>query len=71
MKNIAVIGGGNIGRRHLQALTNLDSSYNLYVVDPFIDALDLSLQMYEEVRKEKSPTERKKTFSVSNGEASY
>ena len=55
MKNIAVIGAGNIGRRHLQALTHLDSYYTLFAVDPSFDAINLSSQMYEEAKNNNSP----------------
>lgn len=55
MKNIAVIGAGNIGRRHLQALSNLDSDYSLFVVDPVKEAIDLSKIMFDEVKKISSP----------------
>jgi hypothetical protein len=55
LKNIAVIGAGNIGRRHLQALSNLDSAYSLFVVDPVKEAIDLSMKMFKEVKKSSSP----------------
>ena len=55
MRNIAVIGGGNIGRRHLQALSRLSKNYALYLVDPSREAIDLAIQMYEEVKTDKSP----------------
>ena len=55
MKNIAIIGGGNIGRRHLQALARLDNKYTLFLVDPFSEALELALKMYKEVKSDGSP----------------
>jgi len=55
LKNIAVIGAGNIGRRHLQALSNLDNDYTLFLVDLSREAIDLAIQMYEEVKTNKSP----------------
>ena len=56
MKNIAVIGAGNIGRRHLQALSHLSNSdYTLFSVDPCREALELAMQMYNEVKTINSP----------------
>ena len=50
-----VIGAGNIGRRHLQALTNLKRDHSLYALDPSMDALDLAFKMYNEVKTSDSP----------------
>jgi len=54
LKNIAVIGVGNIGSRHLQALAHL-KNFNLFSVDPSIEALDLASNMYTEVKTVGSP----------------
>ena len=37
--NIAIIGAGGIGQRHLQSCCDLPHDYNLFVVDPFEDSL--------------------------------
>jgi predicted dehydrogenase len=51
MINIAIIGAGQIGSRHLQALAKLDySKYNLYVVDVMKESLNVSQQRFNEVR---------------------
>jgi hypothetical protein len=56
MNNIAVIGAGNIGRRHLQALSNLNNSeMTLFAVDPSSEALDLAKKLYEDVKSNHSP----------------
>jgi predicted dehydrogenase len=52
MNNIAVIGSGQIGSRHLQALSNLDpSQYVVFVLDPNSDSLNVANQRYDEVKK--------------------
>jgi Oxidoreductase family, NAD-binding Rossmann fold len=52
MNNIVVIGSGQIGSRHLQALANLDQNqYVVYVLDPSSDALNVAKQRYDEVKK--------------------
>lgn len=51
MINVVIIGAGQIGSRHLQALAKLDhSKYNLYVVDVMKESLDVSQQRFNEVR---------------------
>ena len=39
MAKVAVVGAGNIGSRHLQALVKFDHPLEIYVVDPNPDAL--------------------------------
>ncbi len=39
-KNIALIGVGGIGSRHLQALTKLKDDVNIWVVDPSSESID-------------------------------
>lgn len=48
MLNIAIIGAGNIGSRHLQGLACLDIPATIYVVDPSSTALDLSYKRFKE-----------------------
>lgn len=47
MRNICIIGAGNIGSRHLQALKNIKTPLSIYIVDPLIDSLNLARQRYE------------------------
>lgn len=42
MKKVVVIGAGNIGSRHLQALANVKECLEIYVVEPNVEAMDLS-----------------------------
>ena len=42
MKNVAVIGSGNLGRRHLEALLKLEQPLNLHAVDNFAESLRLA-----------------------------
>src|SRR5687768_2793670 len=52
MINIAIIGAGQIGSRHLQALAMLDNTrYRLYVVDVMHESLKVAQQRFDEVRK--------------------
>ena len=55
MNTIAVIGAGNIGSRHLQALANLDNTFRVYVVDPLESAIKLSKSRYEEIKNNDKP----------------
>lgn len=47
MKDICIIGAGNIGSRHLQALKNIKTLLSIYVVDLSIDSLNLAKERYE------------------------
>ena len=49
MYNIAIIGAGQLGSRHLQGLAKSSKQYQLYVVDPDEKALSIAKQRYEEV----------------------
>ena len=49
MYNLAVIGAGQIGSRHLQALAKLDLPLELYVIDPSVDSLEVARQRYSEL----------------------
>lgn len=49
MKSIILVGAGQLGSRHLQALALLDSPYKIYVTDPFSESLDIAKGRYEEV----------------------
>lgn len=49
--NIAIIGAGQLGSRHLQGVKKANVSMNIYVVDPNEDALIISEQRYNEVEE--------------------
>ena len=55
-KNIAIIGAGQLGSRHLQSLADLDGqNFEVFVYDTFQQSLDIATQRYEECRKDHSP----------------
>lgn len=47
--HIAVIGAGQLGSRHLQALNLIDRSISISVFDPSIQSLELSRKRFEEL----------------------
>ncbi|MBC8146778.1 MAG: Gfo/Idh/MocA family oxidoreductase [Bacteroidetes bacterium] len=49
--NIAVIGAGQLGSRHLQGLAKSSKEFQIYVIDPNENALILAKQRFEEVSK--------------------
>lgn len=49
MKNICIIGAGNIGSRHLQGLKKVTFPLNIEVVDPSKDSLEIARQRYEQI----------------------
>lgn len=49
MKNIFVIGAGQLGSRHLQALKSAQNSLNIYVIDPDLESLDIAKERYESI----------------------
>lgn len=53
--NLLIIGAGQLGSRHLQALAQLDDKFSIYVLDPSEQSLDVAKQRYEEVSQETSP----------------
>lgn len=50
LKSICLIGAGNIGSRHLQALAKVTQPLLIQVVDPSQQSLDLAKKRYEEVK---------------------
>ena len=54
MKKVALIGAGNIGSRHLQALANVETKFDIYVVEPNIEALELSKERFEQIENSKN-----------------
>ena len=56
MKQIALIGAGNIGCRHLQALTRLDREAHFYVMDTSAAALERAKTHVNTARSEAGGT---------------
>ncbi|WP_054637519.1 Gfo/Idh/MocA family oxidoreductase [Thalassobacillus sp. C254] len=52
---IAVIGMGQIGRRHLQALTRIDRPIHIQVVDPSPSALQQARKAYHDMKPPRYP----------------
>lgn len=48
-KKIVIVGAGQIGSRHLQALAKVDFSISIWVLDPSEDSLRRSKERYEEI----------------------
>lgn len=49
MKNIVLIGAGNLGSRHLQALSKVSFKTRIEVVDPFANALKVAETRFNEM----------------------
>src|SRR5438105_2054054 len=49
MYRIAIIGVGQLGSRHLQAMVNLKIDAELFAVDPSTDSLQLAMERWKEV----------------------
>jgi len=49
MKNIAIIGAGQLGSRHLQALSRLSFESNIFVVDPNDASLETARERFNSV----------------------
>jgi len=49
MQILAIIGAGQLGSRHLQALANISQPFTIYVVDPQEQALQTTKQRFEEI----------------------
>lgn len=49
MKSIVLVGAGQLGSRHLQALAKLETPHLMYVVDPSEGSLEVAKERYEEV----------------------
>jgi predicted dehydrogenase len=48
-KKIAIIGAGQLGSRHLQALSKLKKETDLFIIDPFLQSLDTAKARYQEM----------------------
>lgn len=49
--NIAIVGAGQLGSRHLQALSLLQEEMNIFLVDPIEISLEVSKKRFDEVDK--------------------
>ncbi|WP_165493612.1 Gfo/Idh/MocA family oxidoreductase [Phytopseudomonas daroniae] len=49
MKNILLVGAGNLGRRHLQSLKNSRGATRIFVVEPFDEARALAETAFQQV----------------------
>ena len=47
MKTVLVIGAGQLGSRHLQALKLVQNDLSISVVDPFQASLDVAKERFE------------------------
>lgn len=49
MKNICIVGAGQLGSRHLQALKAIEMPLNILVVDPVPESLSISKDRYDAI----------------------
>jgi hypothetical protein len=49
MTNIFIIGAGQLGSRHLQALKNFNDPLNIFIVDPNFDSLRVAKERYQSI----------------------
>ena len=49
MKNLVVIGAGQLGSRHLQALAKVSFPVKIEVVDPFAESLEIARARFDEM----------------------
>lgn len=59
--NVAIIGAGQIGSRHLQALSKTKNEINIIVIDPSQQSLDVAKERYKELPQ--SPNVKSISFS--------
>ena len=64
MKNIVVIGAGQLGSRHLQALALCTFPVTLHVVDPNKESLETAKERFEEIKPNKNIREVKYYLSL-------
>ncbi|MFX0025164.1 MAG: oxidoreductase [Candidatus Hermodarchaeota archaeon] len=57
MKKIIIIGAGNIGSRHLQALKSVKTPLKIDVIDPSVKALKISKERYDSIHPDISDHE--------------
>ena len=51
MKNIVIIGSGQIGSRHLQGLAKINEDLDITVIDPSIESLSIASERYLQVEE--------------------
>jgi len=49
MRKIFIIGAGELGSRHLQALKNIKDSLDIYIIDPSQKSLDVAKKRYDSI----------------------
>lgn len=49
MKNICIIGAGNIGSRHLQGLKKVTTPLHIEVIDPSVKSLKIAQERYDQI----------------------
>lgn len=54
MYNIAIVGAGQLGSRHLQSLKSITLGSSLFVIDPNTDSLDTAEKRYEQIEENKN-----------------
>lgn len=52
MKNVLLVGAGNLGRRHLQSLKSSSNPARIFVVEPFDEARELAEKVFLETKGE-------------------
>lgn len=63
-KNIAIIGAGQLGRRHLQAVAKVTKSMDIYIVEPSAENLKLAMTMFNNALKTQNPTNDLSTAAI-------
>jgi hypothetical protein len=53
--NLLIIGTGQLGSRHLQALANLENKFAITIYDPSPSSIDVAISRYQEVKNSTSP----------------
>jgi predicted dehydrogenase len=56
MKNIAVVGAGEVGSRHLQALAHCEFSVALFAVDPDVTSLKVAQERFKQMPNSENVT---------------
>ena len=49
MKKIFIIGAGQLGSRHLQALKSIKKTLDIYIIDPSRESLEIAKERYETI----------------------
>lgn len=70
MKKAAIIGAGNLGSRHLQAMAYVESILEIYIIDPSEEALEKAVALYQKVERETDVKKVYKFTSISELQAS-